>query len=109
VDEKRLWAAVLIQAIKDLVGYTNERERTSVQYFARLCFASDNHEAGSFLWICDELELDPSWIRRRMTAEIHSDRVGKEGDGRVSLLRLQVMFEGADRYTADCVADLLSA
>jgi len=44
-----------------------------------------------------------------MTAQIHSDQVGKDGAGRVSLLKLQVMFEGADRYTVDCVADLLSA
>jgi hypothetical protein len=47
VDERRLWAAVLIQAAKDLVGYTlveNGRERTRVQYFARLWFASDNRE-----------------------------------------------------------------
>ena len=43
MDEKRLWAAVLIQAIKDLVGFTvvdNKRERTRLQYFARLWFTS---------------------------------------------------------------------
>jgi hypothetical protein len=112
VDERRLWAAVLIQAAKDVAGYTlvdNERERARVQYFARLWFADDNREVGSFLWICDELELEPSWIRRRMVAQIHSDQVGKEGAGWCSVSRPQRMFNKSDQYTADCVADLLSA
>ena len=112
MDERGLWAGVLIQAVKDLAGYGRvykQRERARVQYFARLWFADDNREVGSFLWICDELELEPSWIRRKMFALINSDRVGRDGAGRVSLLRLQVMFEGADHYTVDCVSDLLSA
>jgi len=112
VDERRLWAAVLIQAVRDVGGYgrfDSEPQRRRIQYFARLWFASDNRDVGSFLWICDELELEPSWIRRRMVAQIHSDQVGRDGAGRVGLLRLQVMFEGADRYTVDCVSDLLSA
>ena len=112
MDERRLWAAVLIQAAKDVAGYGrvyNERERAMVQYFARLWFTDDNREVGSFLWICDQLEVEPSWIRRRRVAQIHSDQVGKDSEGRLSLSRLQVMFNGEDRYTANCVADLLSA
>ena len=99
MDERRLWAAVLIQAAKDVAGYAlvdNERERTRVQYHARVWFASDNREVGSLLWICDELELEPSWIRRKMFALINSDQVGRDGAGRVSLLRLQGLFDGAD-------------
>lgn len=112
MDERRLWAGVLIQAVKDLAGYSlglNKRERAGVQYHARVWFTSDNRDVGSFLWVCDQLEVEPSWIRRRMAAQIHSDQVGKHGDGRLSLSRLQVMFKGEDRYTANCVADLLSA
>jgi hypothetical protein len=44
-----------------------------------------------------------------MFALINSDRVGRDGAGRVSLLRLQGLFDGADDYTADRVSDLLSA
>ena len=112
MDERRLWAGVLIQAVKDLAGYIvvpNKRERARVQYFARLWFASDNRHVGSFLWICDELELEPSWIRRKMFALINSDQVGRDGAGRVSLLRLQGLFDGADHYAVDRVSDLLSA
>jgi hypothetical protein len=112
MDERRLWAAVLIQAIKDLTGHGRvykQPERAQVQYFARLWFADDNREVGSFLWICDQLEVEPSWIRRRMVAQIHSDQVGKDGAGRVSLLKLQGLFDGADRYTVGRVSDLLSA
>ena len=109
MDERRLWAGVLIQAIRDLAGYIvvpNQRERARVQYFARLWFASDNRDVGSFLWVCDELELEPSWIRRRMAALINSKQVDRDGAGRVSLLRLQIMFKGEDRYS-HCFEDSL--
>jgi hypothetical protein len=72
-------------------------------------FTSDNRDVGSFLWVCDQIELEPSWIRRKMFALINSDQVGRDGAGRVSLLRLQGLFDGADDYTADRVSDLLSA
>jgi hypothetical protein len=64
----------LEQAILDLVGATL-RPRAACQYdyprfryFTRLWFESDNYEPGSFRWICDQLELDASWIRRRLFA-----------------------------------------
>ena len=112
MDERGLWAGVLIQAIKDLAGYGRvykQRERVRVQYHARVWFTSDSRDVGSFRWICDELELEPSWIRRKMFALINSDQVGRDGTGRVSLLRLQGLFDGADHYTVDRVSDLLSA
>jgi len=64
---------------------------------------------GSFRWICDELDVEPSWIRRQMMATRNFDQAAKEASGRVSLARLQNMFDAADEYTADCVGDLLSA
>jgi len=112
VDERRLWASVLIQAIRDLAGYIvvpNKRDRARVQYHARVWFTSNNRNVGSFLWICDELGVEPSWIRRKMFALINSDRVGKDGAGRCSLSRLQSMFDGTDDYTVGRVSDLLSA
>jgi len=44
-----------------------------------------------------------------MFALINSDQVGRDGAGRVSLLRLQGLFDGADDCTVDRVSDLLSA
>jgi hypothetical protein len=37
-----------------------------LQYFAHLWFESDSSDPGSFEWICDQLDLDASWFRRRL-------------------------------------------
>ena len=58
LNERQLWAAVLGLALEDLEG-TNTGNR------ARAWFASDYYEPGSFLWICDHLELDALAIRHR--------------------------------------------
>src|SRR6266568_3691387 len=58
--ERRLWAAVLRQAVCDL------RYRSTLQHFTRLWFESDKREPGSFNWICELLEFDASWVRRRL-------------------------------------------
>jgi hypothetical protein len=60
-SERRLWAAVLRQAVCDL-GY----HRSTLQHFTQLWFESGNREPGSFLWVCELLELDSSWLRRRL-------------------------------------------
>jgi hypothetical protein len=59
--ERRLWAAVLCQAVCDL-----RYHRSALQHFTRLWFESDKREPGSFLWVCELLELDASWLRRRL-------------------------------------------
>jgi hypothetical protein len=68
--ERRLWTAVLVQAICDLTGirfHTTDRyHRATRQHFARLWFESNNRDPGSFHWICDQLELDSPWLRRRL-------------------------------------------
>jgi hypothetical protein len=56
-SERELWSAVLGQAIEDL-------RDTKTGYRTRLWFASDNYGPGSFLWICDSLELDALSVRR---------------------------------------------
>ena len=51
---KRLWASVLVQAIKDVQGnYLRYREE------AFKWLQSESMEVGSFLWVCSVLELDP--------------------------------------------------
>jgi hypothetical protein len=64
---------------------------------------------GSFRWICDQLAIEPSWIRRQMMTVIRSDQVAKERIGSFSAARLQSVFNGADEYTLQCASDLLSA
>src|SRR2546427_8430837 len=66
IDARRLWLAVLVQAINDF-AHTDERQRLR-RHFTRLWFISGNHDPGSFRWICDHLDLDPSWFRRRLFA-----------------------------------------
>jgi len=66
IDARRLWLAVLVQAINDL-AHTDERQRLR-RHFTRLWFISGNHNPGSFHWICDHLDLDASWFRRRLFA-----------------------------------------
>jgi hypothetical protein len=56
LNERQLWAAVLVLAFKDLRD-TKTGNRT------RLWFASGRYEPGSFLWICESLELNAMEIR----------------------------------------------
>src|SRR6266581_1502516 len=66
IDARRLWLAVLVQAINDL-AHTDERQRLR-RHFTRFWFTSHNYDPGSFRWICDHLDLDASWLRRRLFA-----------------------------------------
>ena len=43
---------------------------------------------GSYLWVCDPLDLEPSWIRRRMIRVLNTGEVGKQGDDAFSVARL---------------------
>jgi len=55
---KNLWSAVLKQAIKD----ANQNTKYPFNN-PRLWFQSKNHTVGSFLWICNILNIDPESIR----------------------------------------------
>ena len=79
IDTRSLWTAVLRQAIFDLTGlklHVKSKYRPDqspvedkpdpARYFARLWFLSDNHKPCSFKLTCDHLELDASWLRRRL-------------------------------------------
>ena len=58
----KLWAAVLKQAIKDAQKYYGSFSGDRSQ----LWFKSETEEVGSFLWICNVLDLDPESIARFM-------------------------------------------
>ena len=55
---KRLWFAVLEQALTDAKG-----KHYSYREEAREWFLSEKYETASFLWICDVLDLDPDSFR----------------------------------------------
>jgi hypothetical protein len=58
IEYKKLWAAVLKQAIKDA-----KQDLKSTLTSPGLWFYSNNDEVGSFLWICRVLNIDPDLIR----------------------------------------------
>ncbi len=67
---KRLWIAVLKQAIKDSRGnYHRNRDK------ALSWFSSANQGTGSFLWICSILGLNPNLTRMNLTTSRVSDVV----------------------------------
>ena len=57
--ERDLWIAVFYQALKDLTLSETTYERD-----ARAWFLSCNQNAGSFIWVCQYLGIDPSAVRR---------------------------------------------
>jgi hypothetical protein len=73
IDERRLWTAVLTQAIRDLIGSdtgTPLYDRSRLRRITRLWFESDNSETGSFRWKCDQLEIDASWLRHGLLESV---------------------------------------
>ena len=56
---RRLWAAVLEQAFEDAQARGLED--------AKKWFISEKSEVGSFLWICDALDIDPQALRTILT------------------------------------------
>jgi hypothetical protein len=62
---KRLWAAVLIGAIKDVKKLAAAKSRDSVsKEEAKAWLQSDSKETGSFLWICEIFNLDHDCVRK---------------------------------------------
>ena len=62
--EKKLWAAVLGQAIHDLEKNNNG------EYPPDKWFTSDYDEPGSFLWICELFEIDPEKTKTAISRRI---------------------------------------
>ena len=56
---KKLWAAVLEQAVEDARKHTGSVAMEQ----AHMWFRSDNVEVGSFLWICSFLDLESDSIK----------------------------------------------
>jgi hypothetical protein len=68
IPERELWGAVLMQAIYDTVGLhvaTSARDRRLIRQQAESWFLFHSSSLGSFLWVCNSLNLDPASVRRR--------------------------------------------
>lgn len=68
IPEKALWAAVLVQAFKDLEGRTFGNTRMIEICRANAIGWIESNRAdylGSFLCVCDLLDLDPKVVRKR--------------------------------------------
>ncbi len=69
--ERELLKSVLNLAIADLTGVkisdVKQAEAIRIRAEVRDWFASMTDERGSFMWLCDLLQLDPDTVRRQLT------------------------------------------
>ena len=68
-SDRDLWLAVINQALDDLTATERPLKRS-----ARAWFLSSNRNAGSFIWVCDLVGLEPTAVRRRQFDLIHGVR-----------------------------------
>lgn len=69
--EMVLWSRVLLQAIWDLAGIklkVQKSEAPRLQRRTRAWFLATKDSPGSFIWICNTLQLDPDAVRDRVLA-----------------------------------------
>lgn len=68
---KRLWAAVLDQAIRDALGGNLYLRKTAWAWFH-----SEHQRVGSFLWICTILGLNPRFVQTLVGTKDNSAACG---------------------------------
>jgi hypothetical protein len=69
LPEAELWTQVILQAINDLDGRTSLTPN-SAKDSAREWFASESDAVGSFIWTCQLINLDPSFIRSQLAKKL---------------------------------------
>jgi hypothetical protein len=75
--DKKMWAAVIRQAIEDYLydpnevvdPYQHKKAQLEKQHAKHWLFESEQAGENTFYWICNELYLDPDYIRQ-ITCEI---------------------------------------
>ena len=85
--EKALLLAIIIQSVRDMRGIipgVNGLYAAKIQREAMRWIVSDQRDLGSFCWVCSELNLSPSWLRRELLALVGSS-------GKVSTTRARRM------------------
>jgi hypothetical protein len=69
LPEAELWTQVILQAINDLDGRT-ALTPNSAKDSAREWFASESDAVGSFIWTCQLINLDASFIRSQLAKKL---------------------------------------
>lgn len=67
--EKALLVAIIIQAVQDMRGAAagvHRGYKPAIQREARQWLMSERRGGGSFVWICETLDLSASWLRREL-------------------------------------------
>jgi len=59
----QLWFAVLLQSIEDAMSYTIDE---STHHAAKRWFRSDREDVGSFIWVCNAINLDHETVLQRV-------------------------------------------
>ena len=65
LPEVELWTQVILRAINDLDGHRAVIS-PSAQDSAREWFASESDSVGSFIWTCQIIDVDPTFIRSQL-------------------------------------------
>lgn len=76
LPEMELWTEVILLAIDDL----NRRTRFSShsdQRSAKQWIDSDAEEIGSFIWACQAINVDPNFIRAKLTNKHRAQKRGE--------------------------------
>ncbi len=60
---RRLWCAVLEQALEDAKSRSFKHKEEALEWFH-----SPSRGTGSFLWICSALDIDPGLIKKALPA-----------------------------------------
>lgn len=89
VGPRRLLAEILVQAMNDAVGnmwdYKNHKKRHLIGGIveeAKGWFNSDSMEEWSFLWVCEHLNLDPTYILTHLFSKTsYSTNIGRGEKG----------------------------
>jgi hypothetical protein len=88
--ERGLLLAIIVQSVRDLSGHAlgaRGAHKSRVSREARAWIESERYELGSFAWICQELDLSSTWLRRELLALVSNGE-------KVSVVRTRKMDQG---------------
>jgi hypothetical protein len=73
LPEVDLWTEVIALSLRDLTHPKNPYAAREAQ----TCFSSNSQEIGSFAWVCELIDLDPSLIREALAKRQHQPVVSR--------------------------------
>ena len=96
--EKILWRAVLNQAVIDFAspGHVYGLDAASIQRSTGEWFLSHSHSLGSFLFICEILNINAEWFRKQLfgsSIDVLKNRVVTQHRSRDKLASVAVSEE----------------